>query len=58
VVAIRDVFPGPLMVDATPARQRAQHAATIHVLSVTAPIAIQIEDQVFPNGAGTSRARR
>jgi len=53
VVAIRDVFPRPLMVDADTGFGNALNMArTIRVLERAGADAIQIEDQVFPKRCG------
>ena len=49
VTAIRDVFPGPLMVDADTGFGNAMNMIrTVKVLERAGADAIQIEDQVFP----------
>ncbi len=53
VHAIRDVFPGPLMVDADTGFGNALNMGrTIKVLERAGADAIQIEDQVFPKRCG------
>jgi 2-methylisocitrate lyase-like PEP mutase family enzyme len=53
VTAIRDVFPGPLMVDADTGFGNAMNMIrTIKVLERAGADAIQIEDQVFPKRCG------
>ena len=53
VAAIRDVFPGPLMVDADTGFGNALNMRrTIQVLERAGADAIQIEDQVFPKRCG------
>ena len=53
VVTIRDVFPGPLMVDADTGFGNALNMRrTIQVLERAGADAIQIEDQVFPKRCG------
>ena len=53
VVAIREVFPGPLMVDADTGFGNALNMRrTIQVLERAGADAIQIEDQVFPKRCG------
>ena len=53
VVAIRDVFPGPLMVDADTGFGNALNMQrTIKALERAGADAIQIEDQVFPKRCG------
>src|SRR4029453_88607 len=53
VVAIRDVFPGPLMVDADPGFGNALNMRrTIQTLERAGADSIQIEDQVFPKRCG------
>src|SRR5437870_6915163 len=53
VAAIREVFPGPLMVDADTGFGNALNMArTIRVLERAGADAIQIEDQVFPKRCG------
>lgn len=53
VIAIRDVFPRPLMVDADTGFGNALNMArTIRVLERAGADAIQIEDQVFPKRCG------
>jgi 2-methylisocitrate lyase-like PEP mutase family enzyme len=53
VVAIRDVFPGPLMVDADTGFGNALNMRrTIQMLERAGADAIQIEDQVFPKRCG------
>src|SRR5499433_3861470 len=53
VVAIREVFPGPLMVDADTGFGNALNMRrTIQILERAGADAIQIEDQVFPKRCG------
>jgi 2-methylisocitrate lyase-like PEP mutase family enzyme len=53
VAAIRDVFPGPLMVDADTGFGNAVNLTrTVKVLERAGADAIQIEDQVFPKRCG------
>jgi 2-methylisocitrate lyase-like PEP mutase family enzyme len=53
VAAIRDVFPGPLMVDADTGFGNAMNMIrTVKVLERAGADAIQIEDQVFPKRCG------
>jgi 2-methylisocitrate lyase-like PEP mutase family enzyme len=53
VAAIRDVFPGPLMVDADTGFGNAINMArTVKLLERAGADAIQIEDQVFPKRCG------
>jgi 2-methylisocitrate lyase-like PEP mutase family enzyme len=53
VVAIREVFPGPLMVDADTGFGNALNMRrTVQVLERAGADAIQIEDQVFPKRCG------
>jgi 2-methylisocitrate lyase-like PEP mutase family enzyme len=53
VAAIRDVFPGPLMVDADTGFGNAMNMVrTIRLLERAGADAIQIEDQVFPKRCG------
>jgi 2-methylisocitrate lyase-like PEP mutase family enzyme len=53
VTAIRDVFPGPLMVDADTGFGNAMNMIrTVKVLERAGADAIQIEDQVFPKRCG------
>src|ERR1700692_1307836 len=53
VAAIRDVFPGPLMVDADTGFGNAMNMVrTMKLLERAGADAIQIEDQVFPKRCG------
>src|SRR3989442_672087 len=53
VVAIREVFPGPLMVDADTGFGNAMNMIrTVKVLERAGADAIQIEDQIFPKRCG------
>src|SRR5262245_35365804 len=53
VAAIRDVFPGPLMVDADTGFGNAMNMVrTVKLLERAGADAIQIEDQVFPKRCG------
>ena len=53
VAAIRDVFPGPLMVDADTGFGNALNMVrTVKLLERAGADAIQIEDQVFPKRCG------
>ena len=53
VVAIREVFPGPLMVDADTGFGNAMNMVrTVKLLERAGADAIQIEDQVFPKRCG------
>src|SRR5438876_8140767 len=53
VAAIRDVFPGPLMVDADTGFGNAMNMVrTIKLLERAGADAIQIEDQIFPKRCG------
>src|SRR5712691_10458763 len=53
VAAIRDVFPGPLMVDADTGFGNAMNMIrTVKLLERAGADAIQIEDQVFPKRCG------
>src|SRR5215813_12578161 len=53
VAAIRDVFPGPIMVDADTGFGNAMNMMrTIRLLERAGADAIQIEDQVFPKRCG------